>query len=252
MKKLIPIFVLFFLCNFTLISQNKAVKIALVEDNATGQIIGSSIEVVLVSLKSLGQDDCEYNMQFKGTADMDLGDGNGSLTYSFDAEPTNNLQFGKNAYLTTMGYAYGEKVDVWFRILDTDKPSCGSPKDIVDVNSQTTENALKIRIAGNQVWLLNSQGLEMKVLGNVGEVIAIRGNRYVNNSANTKRLRGRKFDNREQTNQQRGGKWNLSPNSENLAAPDIEIAEFQFIIKKELGYSNSNISQPTSHFPSNN
>ncbi|MGB1243311.1 MAG: hypothetical protein ACPG49_12360, partial [Chitinophagales bacterium] len=236
MKQLTLIAAIFFLCNSILIGQNK-VQIALVSDDATGQIIGSSIEVVLVSLKSLGRDDCDSEMQFKGTADIDLGEENGRLIYSFDAEPTNDLQFGKNAYLTTMGYAYGEKIDVWFKILDRDKPSCGSKQDIVDVNSQTTENALKIRIAGHQVWLLNSQGMEMKVLGNVGEVIAIRGNRYVNNSANTKRLRGRKFDNREQTNQQRGGKWNLSPNSENLSAPDIEVAEFQFIVKKELGYS---------------
>ncbi|MGB1243513.1 MAG: hypothetical protein ACPG49_13380, partial [Chitinophagales bacterium] len=119
----------------------------------------------------------------------------------------------------------------WFKILDKDKSSCGSLQDIVDVNSEKTENALKIRIEGNNVWLLNSQNLTMRVLGNIGELISIQGNRYVNNSANN-RARGMTADNRTMTNQHRGGKWNVSPNAKNVSAPDIEVAEFQFVVKK--------------------
>ncbi|MFK7908910.1 MAG: hypothetical protein AB8B69_27525, partial [Chitinophagales bacterium] len=201
MKKHYLIFAMLFSC-YSVFGQ---VQIALVNDDAKGEIVESSIEIELVSLKVIGTDDCDYDMQFKGTAQIDLGEENGSLTYRFDAIPANDLRFGEDSYLTTMGYEYGKQVDVWFKVLDKDKPACGSLQDIVDVNSQKTENALKIRIEGNDVWLLNSQNLTMKVLGSVGEVIRIQGNRYVNNNANN-RTRGMAADNRTMTNQDRGGK----------------------------------------------
>ncbi|MEZ4886515.1 MAG: hypothetical protein R3E32_17390 [Chitinophagales bacterium] len=243
MKQFLLIFMVVFCCEPFLLGQ---AKVALISDDATGTIIGSSIELKMVSLKVIGRDDCDAAMEFKGTVEINLGGNSGSLTYRFDAEPANDLIFGKNAYFTTMGYDYGEQVDVWFKILDTDKSGCGSLQDIVDVNELTTENALKIRIEGNKVWLLNSQNQEMKVLGNIGELITIRGNRYVNNSANTRSLRGRVSDNRDMTNQERGGKWNLPPDTENLGAPDIEVAEFQFFVQKESGNFGSHTPHPTS------
>lgn len=229
MKNLYLIFaVLLGFCHQSVFGQ---VQIALVKDEAKGEIIGSSIEIELVSLKVVGVDDCDYDMEFKGTAEINLGEEKGSLAYRFDGVPANELRFGEEGYLTTMGYEYGKEVDVWFKILDKDKSSCGSLQDIVDVNSEKTENALKIRIEGNNVWLLNSQNLTMRVLGNIGELISIQGNRYVNNSANN-RARGMTADNRTMTNQHRGGKWNVSPNAKNVSAPDIEVAEFQFVVKK--------------------
>ncbi len=244
MKKLIPLFSLFFFYNSLLFCQNQ-VNIELESmDVGESLIAAPSIEIELLSLKALGRDDCESDMQFKGTATINFDNKNGSLTYRFEAQPKNHLKFGKEAFFTTMGYMYEKHVDVLFKILDTDKPTCGSLQDIVDVNHLSTENALKIRIVGNKVWLLNSQGLEMKILGNIGEVITIRGNRYVNNNANTRRLRGRVSDNRKMTNQERGGKWNLPPDVENLGAPDIEVAEFKFLVKREK-FSTHNLPNST-------
>lgn len=233
MKKSIPLFAFLFLCSTSFLFGQNQVKIEL-ESIEVGEMLITvpSLDIQLVSLKSLGRDDCDSKMQFNGTATIDFGQKTGSMTYRFEAQPNNHLQFDKNAFFTTMGYDFGNQVDVLFKILDADKP-CRSRQDIVDINELPNENALKIRIKGNQVWLLNSQDLEMKVLGNVGEVITIRGNRYVNNSANTRRLRGRVSDNRKENNQQRGGKWNLPPDVENLGAPDIEVGEFQFIVKRE-------------------
>ncbi len=73
--------------------------------------------------------------------------------------------------------------------------------------------------------------MTMRILGSVGDLISIQGNRYVNNSANN---RGRRMasDNRTTFNQNRGGKWNVSPTSGAIHAPDIEVGEFQFIVKK--------------------
>ena len=101
-------------------------------------------------------------------------------------EPSNSLKFGKEAYFTTMGYDYGKQVDVLFKIHDKDKRSCGSVIDIVDTNSQKTENSLKIRIEGNEVWAAKFPKLENEGFGFLGQMITIRGNTYVNNNANHK------------------------------------------------------------------
>lgn len=229
MKKINLIFVLLLsYCSHSILGQ---VKMELISDEAESEIVDSSIEIELVGLKVIGTDDCDYDMEFMGTAQIDLGEKNGSLTYRFEGVPSNDLRFGNEGYLTTMGYKHGSEVDVWFKVLDKDKSACGSLQDIVDVNSEKTENALKIRIEGNDVWLLNSQNMTMRILGRVGDLISIQGNRYVNNSANN---RGRTMasDNRTMLNQNRGGKWNVSPNSGAIHAPDIEVAEFQFVVKK--------------------
>ncbi len=166
MKKNNLIFILLLsCCSYSVVGQ---AKIELISDEAQSEIVDASIEIDLVGLRVIGTDDCDYDMEFMGTAEIDLGEENGSLIYRFEGVPSNDLRFGNEGYLTTMGYKYGNEVDVWFKVLDKDKSACGSLQDIVDVNSEKTENALKIRIEGNNVWLLNSQNDDDENIGKCG------------------------------------------------------------------------------------
>ena len=79
MKNLRFLFAALFFCSQAFFGQQT--QIALVSDDAEGKIIDSSIEIEMVGLKAISTDDCDYDMQFSGTAKIYLGDALGNLIY---------------------------------------------------------------------------------------------------------------------------------------------------------------------------
>ncbi|MEZ4886516.1 MAG: hypothetical protein R3E32_17395 [Chitinophagales bacterium] len=232
MRNLFLIFTILFFCSQDILLGQA--QVALVSDNATGRIIGPLLQVEILSIKAIGEDDCDQQMQFSGTVKMDLGENLGNLNYRFESQPTNHLTFGKEGYLTSRGAAFGQQVDVLFSVFDKDKAACKSLQDIVDINSQSNDNVLKIRIEENKVWLLNGQNQKIRELGNVGQVITIRGNNYVNNNVNNTRNSNYSTSRSRSTNQRNkhfNPNNNTDVNTNNVGMPDVEVAEFKFVVK---------------------
>ena len=214
-------------------------QVALASDDGNGRILGPHFIFEMLSLKAIGGDDCGSHMQFTGNARLQLTR-KSSLTYNFHSpKATNYLHFGNKGELSSKGYAYAQKVDVLVKVYDKESRACVSPKDIVDINSLTSENFLKIRVENNKVWLLNAQNQKNKLLGNVGQVITIRGNRYVNNNANS---------NRNSPIHSKNKRWWNLPNT--MGVPDIEVAEFKFRVKfKTIGNTSNNSPYSQTYLP---
>ncbi len=244
MKNLLLIFAALFFCSSSLFGQ---AQVALASDDGTNRIQGTPFEIEIISIKAVGTDDCGSQMQFNGTVYLNLGNNNGSMTYHFNSpKPTNYLTFDKKTSISNGGNLYSN-VEVTFKVFDKDSPACKSYQDIVDINSQSNDNTLKVRIEAKKVWLLSPQNQKIRILGNVGQVITMRGNRYVNNNANTPTSNRSR---RATTNTRRGNRNSYKPPTNNIGAPDVEVAEIKFVVKNGNNDIRSNHTIPHQNLPS--